>query len=99
MLWLILLFGCSSPLPFFLACPTVKAKNANCFSASPLARDGRVTQIWPIGHIEKSLGGQGGKKSGKNFSSQNKRKQASDGKPSGCIDILLVYYYFGCGSM
>lgn len=49
-----------------------------------------MTQIWPIGHIEKSLGGQGGKKSGKNFSSQNKRKQASDGKPSGCIDILLV---------
>ena len=49
-----------------------------------------MTQIWPIGHIEKSLAGQGGKKSGKNFSSQDKKKQASDGKPSGCIDILLV---------
>lgn len=41
-------------------------------------------------HIGNFAGGQGGRDSGKDFSSLNKVKEASDKKTSGCPDILLI---------
>ena len=55
-----------------------------------MATGGHVTQIWPIRHIGTSARGQGDRISGRDFSSLNKRKEASKGTPSGPTDCSLL---------
>lgn len=66
-----------------------------------------MTQIWPMGHIEKSLGGQGGKNLGKNFLPRIKGSKQVMGSLLAALthslynttlDVVLCSHMRSCGS-